>query len=197
MREIKFAAAKHMKKSKVRFPFSFHALIATWFYTGRSPIAPGTVGSIASYPLYLFIINSVESTASAEKIFLLMAIAFLALGTWAIGKFQKQIKIHDHQCIVIDEVVGMLVVFALAMGSAAKIAFWLDNVFNMTIPPKQMAFFICLLVFRYFDIRKPFFIKTLDYYVRKPVGVILDDVLAGLFAAGTIYIACLIVKLAI
>lgn len=196
MREIKFTASRYVKKSKIKFPFSFHALIATWFYTGRSPIAPGTVGSIASYPLYLFVINSVESTASAEKIFLLMAIALLALGTWAIGKFQKQIKIHDHQCIVIDEVVGMLVVFALAMGSAAKIAFWVDNMFHLAIPPKQMAFFISLLVFRYFDIRKPFFIKTLDYHVRKPVGVILDDILAGLFAAGTIYIVSLIIKLA-
>lgn len=194
MQNFNFTSSRHAKKTNVKFPFSFHALIATWFYTGKSTIAPGTVGSIASYPLYLFIINSAQSTAAAEKFFLLLSIFLLMLGTWAVGKFQKQIKVHDHQCIVIDEVLGMMVVFALSMGSAAKIAFWLDNKFHITFPPKQMAFFIGFIVFRYFDIRKPFFIRSLDRMLRKPIGVMLDDVVAALFSAGVIYIISLILR---
>lgn len=197
MSNFSFTATRHAKKSKIKFPFSFHALIATWFYTGRSPIAPGTVGSIASYPLYLFIVHSAESTSAAEKMFMLLAIFLTLIGTWSVAKFQKDIKIHDHQCIVIDEVVGMMVVFALTMGAAAKIAFWIDHMFNISMPPKQMAFFIGFVVFRYFDIRKPFFIKSLDTYMRKPFGVILDDIVAALFSAGVIYVVSLIIKVTI
>jgi len=197
MQYFNFNAARHAKKSKIKFPFSFHALIATWFYTGRSPVAPGTVGSLATYPLYLIVINSVSDTFSAEKIFMLLTVILTLLGTWAVAKLQKQIKIHDHQCIVIDEVVGMLLCFALVMGSATKIAFWLDYKLNWTIPSKQMSFFIVFIVFRYFDVRKPFFIKTLDRHIKKPIGVLADDLLAALFASAAIYIVASIVKVAI
>lgn len=188
------STTKHAKKVRIKFPFSFHALIATWFYSGRFPIAPGTMGSLATYPLYAFVTNSVASTLEAQIYFFIMTLLLTMLGTWSIEKFQRQIKIHDHECIVIDEVVGMTLTFALSMTWAAKMAFWVDNHFHIAISPQNLAFFLGFIVFRYFDIRKPFFIGTFDASFHRPFGVILDDLMAALFASGVLYIISLIIS---
>ncbi len=181
------------KKDKIQVPISLFSLIATWFFVGRIPFAPGTIGSLAVYPVYAIIVNSVEDIEQARLVFLLLAFLLTIVGTLAIESFQKQIKIHDHQCIVIDEVVGMLVMLGLTFNMLVYMALALDGRFNWHIEPVNIAFFIVFIVFRYFDIRKPLFIKSADRYVRNAFGVMLDDILAALFGSAIIFIMYLLV----
>ena len=132
-------------------------LIATGFYTGYAPIAPGTVGSLLGLFLYWAIPGS-------NSIYSLTAIAVLFfIGVWAASRIEKETKIEDNQIIVIDEIVGMLVTVALF----EKHLIWLI-----------VGFFL----FRLFDIVKPFPANASEK-LPHGWGVMIDDVVAGIYSA--------------
>jgi phosphatidylglycerophosphatase A len=176
------------KKQKIQVPVSIFSLVATWFFVGRIPFAPGTMGTLAVYPLYFIVMNSAENIADARFAFLILAVCLLLLGVWAVSKFQRIIRIHDHSCIVIDEVVGMLLVLWLALESLVDMSFHLKDKFGNFLSPINIAFFSAFIVFRYFDIHKPFFIRTVERRMQTAFGVMFDDILAAFFSAGVLYI---------
>lgn len=135
-------------------------LIATGFFTGYAPIAPGTVGSLLGLFLYWVVpgSNAVYSLAGISLLFL--------IGVWAATQVEKETKIQDNSIIVIDEIVGMLITVALF----EKKLIWVI-----------LGFFL----FRFFDIVKLFPAKSAE---RLPSGwgVMMDDVVAGIYGVLTL-----------
>ena len=132
--------------------------IATWFGCGLSPKAPGTVGSLGTVPLHY-------ALCSAGPVAYIVATAALTLlGTWAAQRYAESAGDKDPQAVVIDEVVGTL----LAMGLAHSAG----------LPAEILGF----VLFRVFDITKPGLIDRVQYLKPAGVGIMADDVLAGLLA---------------
>ena len=147
-----------MSKPSINFVFSnpIHFL-AFGFGSGLSPKAPGTFGTIAALPLWLFI-----APLNLYLQLLVIAAAFL-LGIYICDKTSEDLKVHDHGGIVWDEFVGV----------------WVTLVF---VPSTWVGVFAAFLVFRFFDIVKPWPIKWLDKHVHGGFGIMVDDLIAGLFA---------------
>lgn len=147
-----------MSKPSINFVFSnpIHFL-AFGFGSGLSPKAPGTFGTIAALPLWLFI-----APLNLCLQLLVIAAAFL-LGIYICDKTSEDLKVHDHGGIVWDEFVGV----------------WVTLVF---VPSTWVGVFAAFLVFRFFDIVKPWPIKWLDKHVHGGFGIMVDDLIAGLFA---------------
>ena len=132
--------------------------VGTGLGTGFSPIASGTAGSLVGVALYL-------PLAAAGIPALVLAVAvLLPVGVWAAGVCGRRYGAHDHGRIVIDEIVGQLIALA---GLPAR-------------PGWLLAGF---LLFRLFDIWKPFPANRIDSQWRTPLGVMADDVVAGVYAA--------------
>jgi len=132
--------------------------LAFGFGSGAAPVAPGTFGTLAAIPIYLLMRDL------PPLIYVLAVLAFFISGVWLCGRTSHDIGVEDHGGIVWDEFTGYLVTMFLAPAGW----FWV------------VAGFI---LFRLFDIWKPWPIKTLDQKVKGGFGIMIDDVLAGVFAA--------------
>lgn len=135
----------------------FIKLLATWGGSGYSPVASGTVGTLAAIPLYLWLARL------SLPLYVLTLIAFFFLGCWVAGKAEIIFQEKDSGKIVIDEVVGYLV--------------------TMTAMPFDWRLIVAgFFLFRFFDIVKPPPANWFDRTVKNGYGVVLDDVAAGCYA---------------
>jgi phosphatidylglycerophosphatase A len=134
-------------------------LFLTFFYSGLSPWAPGTVGSIAAALVGVLILQYVQVDT-----LLLITILITIIGVKQINIYEKETGTHDDKSIVIDEVVGLWLAFSFVDTS---------NYFQLAL---------CFVFFRVFDIWKPSFIGRIDRDVKGGLGVMGDDLLAGLLA---------------
>ncbi|GAA6137601.1 phosphatidylglycerophosphatase A [Arenicella sp. 4NH20-0111] len=150
-------------KFKLSNPAHFLAL---GFGTGLLTPAPGTWGTLSAVPLFLLIINFTD-TSSVYYIGILI-ITFL-MGIYLCGKAADDVGVHDHGAIVWDEIVGFLI----------TMTFFEPSLINIILG-------FCL--FRFFDIVKPWPIKVLDKRVHGGFGIMIDDVLAGVFAWAGLYL---------
>lgn len=132
--------------------------LATWFGCGASKLAPGTVGSLGTIPLHLAL-RLLPWPVHAAAI-----IGVTAAGVWSANEMSKAMGVEDPQCVVIDEVAGTLI----AMGMVR----------HGSIGVQALA----LVLFRLFDIWKPGVIDTVQNAKPEGVGIMADDVLAGLLA---------------
>lgn len=128
--------------------------IAFGFGSGLMPIAPGTWGTLAAFPVYLIL------TSYSIGWYLALTFAFFWLGVWVSEKVTQDLKVQDFSGIVWDEVVGYLLTMIAA-------------------PPGFIWMVIGFFLFRLFDIWKPFPIRLVDQHVKGGMGVMLDDVLAA------------------
>lgn len=131
--------------------------LATGFYLGKSPKAPGTVGTLLGIPLSYVLLQL------PPPLFMMSAFAFVLFSVF-IAHWYEQIKgVHDLGEVVIDEVAGYLVTMAF-------------------LPITWMSFVAAFLLFRLFDIWKPYPISVLDERVKGGLGVVVDDIAAGMIA---------------
>lgn len=145
-------------------------LIATWFGSGYLPKAPGTWGSLAALPFAWVILSFIPN-----PLFLLAAsVALLPIGVWASGLHSKTLDTHDAGEIVVDEVVGQWIVLAVA-------------------PYSLLGWLVAFVLFRLFDVLKPWPISWIDKRVSGGWGIMLDDVAAGIFAAVTVSLIVFVV----
>jgi phosphatidylglycerophosphatase A len=140
-------------------------LIATWFLCGYAPAAPGTVGSIAAIVI-AWIIYKIAGWPGTAFGFLAALLAFPAV--WAADVVARRSEKKDPQIVVVDEVVGQWV--TLAGATALNWKSWL----------------LALVLFRAFDVWKPFPIRRLEA-LPGGVGIVADDVLAGIYAAVVLF----------
>lgn len=153
-------------------------IISTWFYVGKIPFAPGTMGSLVAAIMILPII-----------IFMgLNSLIVLTIACFFIGKWSSDVMIDfwdekDPSQIVIDEVVGMWLTFYLFMLSLfalIKLEIYLYTEHDYAL--SSAIFIISFLMFRLFDIWKPFPVSWADTKIKGGLGVMLDDVIAAIYA---------------
>jgi len=138
--------------------------LAFGFGAGLAPVAPGTFGTLVAVPIELLL----RPLGLGVRI---GAVAVICLiGIWLCGESARRLDAHDHPGIVWDEIAGYL----LAMLAAP--AGW----------PWILAGF---LLFRFFDILKPWPIRELDHGMSGGAGIMLDDIVAGLFAGALLLAA--------
>ncbi|MEX0584599.1 MAG: phosphatidylglycerophosphatase A [Natronospirillum sp.] len=125
--------------------------------TGTSPKAPGTIGSAAAL-LFLPVLAQ-----WAWPLQLLWVAVTFVFGVWICDRTAKDLQVHDHPGIVWDEFVGIWLVF-------------------IAVPLTPMNVMMGLVLFRLFDVLKPWPIGLLDRHVKGGFGIMIDDVLAGIFA---------------
>ena len=145
--------------------------------TGLSPKAPGTVGSLAALIVGLVILNFVPM----QTLFML-TLAITIIGVFEINKYEKATNSHDDKSIVIDEVAGMWIALMFALSSAQTMNY--DHAYDIAIVGSFAAF-------RLFDIWKPSTIGVIDRKVKGGLGVMGDDILAGI-AGGLLTVVLLI-----
>ncbi len=131
--------------------------LATGFYIGNIPFAPGTFGSILGLAL-CFVLAGLKLPLA-----IIFTVLFIIVAVWIANGAEKVLKKNDPGCIVIDEIAGMAVTLV-------------GLPFNLTTA------LIGFMIFRILDILKPFPIRSLDKRVSGGVGIVLDDVVAGIFA---------------
>jgi phosphatidylglycerophosphatase A len=140
-------------------PFHPATLVATWFGVGRLPFMPGTWGSLAALP-FAWIIAWLFDWRG-----LLSAAALLfVIGWWAAALVSRATGVDDDGAIVVDEVVGQ----------------WLTLVVT---PPDLRAYALGFVLFRLFDIVKPWPAGWADEHLGGGFGVMADDIVAGVYAA--------------
>jgi phosphatidylglycerophosphatase A len=144
-----------------RHPVQFAAF---GFGSGLAPRAPGTAGTLAAIPLYLLF------AGWGLLPYTLLLVAAALLGVWICGAASRQLDVHDHPGIVWDEFVG----------------FWITM---WAVPPDWVWVIAGFVLFRIFDIAKPWPISVLDRKVSGGLGIMVDDMLAGALACLVLHIA--------
>ena len=129
---------------------------------GLAPRAPGTVGTAVAMPLYL-------AVATAPPVVYALVVAFVAIaGAWVCGRTARDLGVHDHPGIVLDEIAGFLV--------------------TMTALPFDWRWMVAgFVAFRIFDIVKPWPVSLADRRVGGGLGIMLDDVIAGALACAALH----------
>lgn len=131
--------------------------LAFGFGSGLAPFAPGTFGTLAAIPLYLLM------TSLSPPLYLLIVAIVSIVGVWICGKSSEILGVHDHSGIVWDEFAGYFITMIAA-------------------PAGWIWIIIGFILFRLFDIWKPWPISVLDKQVHGGFGIMIDDILAGVFA---------------
>ena len=132
--------------------------LAFGFGTGLAPVAPGTFGSIPGLLLFWVTLDL------GLYVQLGIALALVVAGIAICGESARRIGVHDHGGIVWDEIAGMYITLFLA-------------------PTTTEGFLVAFLLFRVMDIVKPWPIRDLDHRIHGGLGIMLDDLVAALYAA--------------
>jgi phosphatidylglycerophosphatase A len=133
-------------------------LLAFGFGSGLSPVAPGTVGSVAALALYFLLLQGLS-----PLFYLGVVLLATVVGVYLCGAASKKMGVHDHGGIVWDEFAGLW----LALYAAPAGIWW-----------PLLGF----VLFRFFDVLKPFPISWLDKNLDGGLGIMVDDIIAGSFA---------------
>lgn len=132
--------------------------LAFGFGSGLARHAPGTMGTLAAIPVYWLLMQA------GIPVYSVVTALVILTGVWICGIAADKLGVHDYSGIVWDEIAGYL------------ITMWL-------VPFSWQAMSAGFVLFRFFDIFKPWPIKRIDRDMRGGLGIMLDDVLAGIFAA--------------
>ena len=138
-------------------------IFVTLFYIGYSKIFPGTLGSFFAF-IFLYYFNYYFNKIYLYLFFLV--IFFLSL--YFINIYQNKNKKKDPSEIIIDEFLGVFLIF-----------FFLDYYENLNI---MIILVLGFIFFRFFDIVKPFPINLIDQNIKNSFGVIMDDIIAGIYS---------------
>ncbi|WP_339771940.1 phosphatidylglycerophosphatase A [uncultured Paraglaciecola sp.] len=147
---------RHIRK-RVSLANPVHFL-ALGFGSGLAPKAPGTFGTIAAIPLVCLLAYSTSLSG-----YILVTLVASIVGIWLCGKTAKDMMVHDDSSIVWDEIAGLLITM-------------------IAVPLSWQTLLLGFVLFRLFDILKPWPISYLDARVHGGFGIMIDDVLAGFFA---------------
>lgn len=146
--------AASTEQFKLSDPIHFLAL---GFGSGLAPKAPGTFGTLAGIPVFLLAASLMP--IAYISLVLLMSVA----GVYICGKAAKDAGVHDHGAIVWDEIVGFMITMFL-------------------IPISWQSLVLGFVLFRLFDIFKPWPISYLDKHCHGGFGIMIDDIVAGIAA---------------
>jgi phosphatidylglycerophosphatase A len=146
---------ENLARKVVSDPVNF---LAFGFGTGLAPIAPGTFGSLPGVLLAWFTLGQ------GLPVQIGIAAVISLVGIYLCGESARRIGVHDHGGIVWDEICGMYVTLLVA-------------------PPTVVGWVLAFVLFRFMDIVKPWPIRDLDHRLAGGLGIMLDDLVAALYAA--------------
>lgn len=188
-------------------------LIATWFGSGKIPFAPGTMGSIFTLPFFALMHLLLIFTSNTNQfitIYTAITVFLYVIGQYSTHIYMQRTGKEDPKEVVIDEVVGQLIVSLggfLLVEEIFQFSVFIygynpDIVLNLSelisiftqsttgisyVLATCITQIICLVLFRIFDIFKPFMIGWCDKNIKGAFGVMIDDVVAALFALATLF----------
>ncbi|HYL48571.1 MAG TPA: phosphatidylglycerophosphatase A [Stellaceae bacterium] len=140
-------------------PFSHPSVwLSTWFGCGLSPVAPGTVGSLAALPLAALI-----AWQSGPRLLFVVAVILLGVGIVTTETYARAAGIADPPEAVIDEVAGQCLTLVV-------------------VPLAPLPYLVGFVLFRFFDIAKPFPLRWLERKLPGGYGIMLDDTGAAIYA---------------
>lgn len=139
--------------------------VAFGFGTGLIPWAPGTFGTLAAYPLF-FLLQALHVTGWWLAA---LCVPLFAFGVHVSGVIDEVLGVHDHSGANFDEVVAMLLILAFA-------------------PAGWLSWGAAFVLFRFFDIVKPWPVSWLDRHVHGGFGVMIDDIAAALMALAALFV---------
>jgi phosphatidylglycerophosphatase A len=139
-------------------------LLATWFGAGFLPVAPGSWGALTALPCAALLV-----WLGGPVLLLAAGVALFVLGIWVADAYMETVQVHDPSAIVIDEVVGQWVALAL-------------------LPLDPLMYALGFVLFRVLDVLKPWPANFIDRAVTGGLGVMLDDVVAGAYAAAALWL---------
>jgi phosphatidylglycerophosphatase A len=143
---------------------------ATGFGVGYSPLAPGTLGTLIAIPVYYFL------SEIPPPVYEITLIGFFFLSVWISENAEVFFRKKDDSRIVIDEMMGFLITM-------------------LWVPKTTLFIIVGFILFRFFDILKPFPIRHLEKRLKGGFGVVLDDVMAGVYANIILHLTPLIFPL--
>jgi len=132
--------------------------------SGLSPVAPGTTGTMAAIPLAWLMAEYLSL-----PLYLAVTLVAMVVGFWICGRSSEMLGVHDHRGIVWDEFVG----YFITMIAVPQTWYWI---------------LLGFLLFRFFDIFKPWPAKQFDASLHNGVGIMIDDVIAGLYALACMHL---------
>jgi phosphatidylglycerophosphatase A len=132
--------------------------------SGLSPVAPGTTGTMAAIPLAWLMAEYLSL-----PLYLAVTLVAMVVGFWICGRSSEMLGVHDHRGIVWDEFVG----YFITMIAVPQTWYWV---------------LLGFLLFRFFDIFKPWPAKQFDASLHNGVGIMIDDVIAGLYALACMHL---------
>ncbi len=138
----------------LRHPAHF---VALGFGTGLAPVAPGTVGTVLAFPIYMLLDRWLDPLGLAVVI-----AAFFAIGVWACGRTGHDLGIADHSSMNWDEGVAMMLIL-------------------LVIPAEWQWWVFAFGAFRFFDVVKPPPIRHIDRTMKGGLGVMFDDIVAAFY----------------
>jgi phosphatidylglycerophosphatase A len=153
-----------LKPNKLLFK-NFSAFLALGFGSGLIKKAPGTFGTLVAIPFFLFL------QLLSQPFIYLFIITFFFIGIYVADKTSQALAMKDPSCIVIDEIVGFLMLLTL-IGSLP----------GTGISITKIDFTLAFILFRIFDIWKPFPIDLLEKKFRGGFGIMIDDIGAAIYA---------------
>ena len=167
----------------------FGKALITMFGIGYFKYAPGTLASFVTCIIYyLLLINDLIGSIFYYLILFLFLITIYSI--ISIDNLTSQFKKKDAKEIVIDEFIGqsipLLFLSFVGLGFFLSLPSWIMQHYH------EIMIFLCFLLFRFFDILKPFPINIVDQKMKNGLGVILDDILAGIYATISLIIIILI-----
>lgn len=190
-----------MKKNITDREFKIATIISTYFGIGFARICPGTAASLMTFPLF-FLFNlillkiGINTFTDLCLIYSLILVFLFAIGIWSTNIYITKNKKEDPSEVVIDEVIGQTIAFMMpTVLTLFYFIFLNDNLISNTLLVNLTTVIIIIApvaFFRIFDILKPGLVKYFDTQVKGAIGIIMDDVVAGIYAGG---IVCLILTM--
>ena len=159
---------------------TFNYLFVTFFGIGTIRFAPGTIASLITTVLLFSLFHILNLS---NNVILLCLILVFLYSFYAVADYIKENENKDPREVVIDEFIGQSIpiyLFEIAHGSEKNFQ-------------ESILFYICIfLLFRFFDIKKPFPVNIFDKNCKNSFGVIIDDVIAGLYVVLTLIVFMII-----
>lgn len=150
-----------VQKKRIKTDYDFRQVwrdpidfLSFGFGSGLSPVAPGTCGTLAAIPLYLLIAHL------GWWLYALLLVVLIVLGCWWAEHTERKLGVHDYSGIVIDEILGYL------------LTMWM-------LPVGWVWVLLGFVLFRVFDIFKPWPISWIQRHVDGGIGVVVDDLAAA------------------
>lgn len=174
------------------FKFKIASILATYCNIGNVKYAPGTFGSIATFPLFLilnciFLKMGISTFFQLSLVYLILLAVLFYLAFWSIDIYIKTNKKEDPSEVVIDEVIGQMIAYIIpTLLVLYYFMYVLENfIFNNNVFSFLISFILILgplIFFRLFDILKPGLVGYFDKNVKGAIGIIMDDVIAGIYS---------------